>query len=319
LPPEENYTPFDVLMMANFPRPSTTDIEKQDLEHELINGKARVGNCDNKPLISVVVAVSNAVELLGRCIASVAGQIYPHKELIVIDGGSVDGTKDVIETHAHCIAHWESEPDRGIYHAWNKALKVVRGDWVYFLGADDYFIDEQVLARVAPYLSGGATNARVVYGLVHLVKADGSIIGTFGESWNRRGFFQLMTLPHQGVFHHRSLFSVHGGFNEEFRIAGDYELLLRELKSHDPVFIPDAMIAAMQFGGMSSDGRLGIETLREIKRARDLNGVTMVTPLWRWALVKAHVRRWLSQLLGQRWTKVMVNGYRRLTLRSSVD
>ena len=271
-----------------------------------------------EPLISVVVAVFNGVETLGRCIGSVTRQTYRHKELIIIDGGSVDGTKDVIEAHAPCIAHWESELDRGIYHAWNKALKVVQGDWVYFLGADDYFVDEHVLARVAPYLQDGGTDARVVYGRVHLVKADGSIIGTFGEAWNRKSFFQLMTLPHQGVFHHRSLFSTHGDFNEEFRIAGDYELLLRELKSHDPVFIPDGTIAAMQFGGMSSDGRLGLDTLREIKRARDFNGVTMVAPLWRWALVKAHVRRFLSRLLGDEWGRVVVNSYRRLTLRSPV-
>lgn len=272
-----------------------------------------------EPLISVIVAVFNGVETLGRCIDSVTRQTYRHKELIVIDGGSVDGTKDVIEAHARRIAHWESERDRGIYHAWNKALKVAQGDWVYFLGADDYFVDEHVLARVAPYLQRGPTDAQVVYGRVHLVKADGSIIGTFGEAWNRRSFFQLMTLPHQGVFHRRSLFEEHGGFNEEFRIAGDYELLLRELKSHDPVFIPGGTIAAMQFGGMSSDGRLALETLREIKRARDLNGVTMVAPLWRWALVKAYVRRFSSRLFGQAWTRVMVNGYRRLTFRSSVE
>ncbi|MGC4099090.1 MAG: hypothetical protein QM706_18420 [Nitrospira sp.] len=128
-----------------------------------------------------------------------------------------------------------------------------------------------------------------------------------------------MTLPHQGVFHHRSLFEEHGGFNEEFRIAGDYELLLRELKCRDPLFIEDCTITAMQFGGLSSSGRLSVETLGEIKRARDLNGITMVSPLWRWALVKAYARRWLSQLLGQQWAKVVVNGYRRLTFRPSID
>lgn len=305
--------------MADLPGPSTTDREKQDLNRVSIDGNVRVDNRDNEPFISVVVAVSNAVESLGRCIDSVAGQTYPHKELIVIDGGSVDGTKDVIESHAHRIAHWESERDRGIYHAWNKALKVVRGDWVYFLGADDYFIDEQVLARVAPCLKGGATNARILYGRVDLVRRDGSVIGTFGEPWSRSKFFQLMSLHHQGVFHHRSLFLERGCFNEEFRIAGDYELLLRELKSHDPVFISDVTIAAMQFGGMSSDGRLALETLREIKRARDINGVTMIAPLWRWAFMKAYARRILSRLFGQTWTKAMVNGYRRVTFRSSVD
>ncbi len=274
---------------------------------------------DEEPFISVVVAVFNAAETLGRCLTSVSTQTYGNRELVVIDAGSQDGTIEVIEAHVHCIAHWESKRDRGIYHAWNKALRVVRGNWVYFLGADDYLADEHVLARVVPKLKGGSRGPRVVYGRVNLVRKDRSVIATLGSQWNRKQFFQLMTLPHQGVFHHRSLFEERGVFNEEFRVAGDYELLLRELKFRDPLFIEDCTITSMQFGGMSSSGRLSVETLGEIKRARDLNGITTVAPLWRWALVKAHVRRWLSQLLGQQLAKVVVNSYRRLTFRPSVD
>lgn len=271
-----------------------------------------------EPLISVVVATFNAVETLDRCIKSVSGQTYRYKELIIIDGASKDGTVEVLKRNSEKIAYWVTESDRGIYNAWNKALKVAQGDWVYFLGADDYFIDEHALARVALHLKGRSTLARVAYGRVDLVRKDGSVIETFGSPWNRQKFFELMTLPHQGVFHHRSLFQEHGCFNEEFRIAGDYELLLRELKSRDPLFIADITIAAMQFGGMSSDGRSAVETLREIKRARDLNGVAAVSPLWRWALVKAYARRFLSCLFGQEWARMVVNCYRRLTFRSPV-
>lgn len=278
----------------------------------------QVNDVDAKPLISVVVATFNAVSTLERCIKSVSGQTYRRKELILIDGDSQDGTVEVLKRNSEAIAYWISEPDRGIYNAWNKALKVAHGDWVYFLGADDYFVDEHVLAEVAPSLTGGSPGARVVYGRVNLVRKDGSVIATFGSPWNRKRFFQLMTLPHQGIFHHRSLFQEHGCFNEEFRIAGDYELLLRELKSRDPLFIADATIAAMQFGGMSSDGRSAVETLLEIKRARDLNGVTTISSLWRWALVKAYGRRFLSRLFGQEWARVVANCYRRLTFRAPV-
>lgn len=278
----------------------------------------QTNDVDGDPLISVVVATFNAAATLDRCIKSVSGQTYRRIELIVIDGDSQDGTVEILKRNSEKIAYWVSEPDRGIYNAWNKALKVAQGDWVYFLGADDYFADEHALARVAPYLKIESTGARVVYGRVNLVRKDGSVIATFGSPWNRKLFFQLMTLPHQGVFHHRSLFEEHGGFNEEFRIAGDYEWLLRELKSHDPVFLENGTITAMQFGGMSSDGRLAVETLLEIKRARDLNGITTGAFLWRWALLKAYVRRLLSQLLGTVWTRIVVNGYRRLTFRAPV-
>jgi glycosyltransferase involved in cell wall biosynthesis len=298
-----------------------TASEGMDIQNGKLRGigsTVRAFTNEVEPLVSVVVAVFNGVGTLARCVDSVTCQTYPHKELIVIDGGSVDGTKGVIEAHAHRIAYWESEPDRGIYHAWNKALKVVRGDWVYFLGADDYFSDELVLARVAPLLESRGKDFRVAYGRVNLVRNDGSVIATFGSSWDRKRFFQLMTLPHQGVFHHRSLFQEHGGFNEEFRIAGDYELLLSELKSRDPLFIPDVTIAAMQFGGMSSDGRSAVEALREIKRAQDIHGVSAVSPLWRWALAKAYMRRFLSSLFGEEWARAAANCYRRLTFRSPV-
>jgi len=277
----------------------------------------QVERVDAQPLISVVVAVFNGRATLQRCLDSVVGQTYPHTELIVIDGGSKDGTVQLLEANRHKITYWISEHDRGIYHAWNKALNVVQGDWVYFLGADDYFVDEHVLARVAPYLQNGTTDARVVYGLVNLVRTDGSVIAAFGEPWSRKKFMQVMTLPHQGVFHHRSLFD-RGGFNEEFRIAGDYELLLRELKSHDPRFLERETIAAMRFGGVSSEGRLAVETLQEFKRARVLHGITSASPLWRWALIKAYVRRGVLQLFGQECARTVTNWYRRLTFRSSV-
>lgn len=293
-------------------------MEIQQLNHSLNDSMVRTSELEAEPLISVVVAVYNGVETLTRCIDSVSGQTYKNRELIVIDGGSVDGTKDLIESNSQHIAYWESERDRGIYHAWNKALNVAHGDWMIFLGADDYFVDDNALARIASHLQRNSLFARVIYGRVDLVRKDGTVIGTFGSQWNRKRFSQLMTLPHQGVFHHRSLFQEGGYFNEEFRIAGDYELLLRELKSRDPIFIADVKVASMQFGGMSSDQRFSIETLREIRRAQILNGVTTVSIPWLWAFVKAQVRHFLYRVLGNASARFLVNMYRRLTLRRPI-
>ena len=310
--------PQHVVIMRRCNSTSSRDMEYQHVNPILSDSMVRTSGVEAEPLISVVVAVFNGVETLTRCIDSVSRQTYNNRELIVMDGGSVDGTRDLIERNAQHIAYWESERDRGIYHAWNKALEVAHGDWVYFLGADDYFFDDYVLALVTPHLKRRSTYARVVYGRVDLVRKDGSVIETFGSPWNRKRFFQLMTLPHQGVFHHRSLFQEHGHFNEEFRIAGDYELLLRELKSRDPVFIVDVTIAAMQFGGMSSDQRFSIETLREIRRARELNSIKVIPIPWLWVFLKAHARRFLYRSLGNTMTRVLANIYRRLTLRCPV-
>ena len=97
------------------------------------------------PLISVVTAVFNCKSTLQQCLDSVAQQTYAHIELIVIDGGSTDGTVELIQANAQRIAYWISEPDRGIYNAWNKALAKATGDWICFLGTDDYLLDAQVM------------------------------------------------------------------------------------------------------------------------------------------------------------------------------
>lgn len=89
---------------------------------------------DSKPVTSVIVAVYNGAKTLQRCIDSVSNQTYPQKELIIIDGGSADGTVDILRVNNDKIAYWKFKPDRGIYHAWNKALDHVQGAWIYFWG-----------------------------------------------------------------------------------------------------------------------------------------------------------------------------------------
>lgn len=273
-----------------------------------------------EPLISIVIAVFNGAEHLQRSIGSVLNQTYPNRELLIIDGGSTDGTVETIKKHRSAFAYWESKPDRGICHAWNKALEHTRGDWVYFLGADDYFCDSNVLKNMVPYLTDNSSGLRVVYGRVNQVAEAGSIIGTFGDHWERLGkrFKSVMSIPHQGVFHHRSLFEIHGRFDESYRIAGDYELLLRELKSRAARFVPDVEVANMQYGGMSSSPLRAIHTLREIARSRKKHKVRGLALLWHWTFLKANIRYLLNLALGERAADFIANKYRLLTNRKPI-
>ena len=100
------------------------------------------------PLISIIVAVFNGKETLQQCIDSVAQQTYQNKELIVIDGGSNDGTLDLLNQNSSRLT-WLSEPDSGVYSAWNKGLARAKGEWVCFLGADDFLWDANVLEQMA--------------------------------------------------------------------------------------------------------------------------------------------------------------------------
>jgi hypothetical protein len=265
----------------------------------------RVDDGQARPLISVVVATFNAVTTVGRCIKSVSEQTYPHKELIMIDGGSTDGTVELLKANSQKISYWISEPDRGIYHAWNKALPRVRGEWICFLGADDYLWDPTVLAGISEQFRPLTSGIRVVYGQNMLVNGRGEQLYSVGAPWKTsKGKFQSgMCLPHPGMMHHRSLFEQHGPFDESFRIAGDYELLLRELKCADALFIPDLIIAGVRHGGISSKPDSALLVLSEARRAQRMHGQKVPALLWVWSMIKVYVRILLWRLFGERVTR----------------
>jgi glycosyltransferase involved in cell wall biosynthesis len=254
------------------------------------------------PLISVVVALFQGADTLQRCIDSVAGQTYAAKELIVVDGGSTDGTREILRRNESRISYWESEPDRGIYHAWNKGIARARGEWITFLGSDDYFWTADVLERMAPVLARAYPAVRIVYGAAVRVNRDGEEVVRVGEDWAtaKRTFAQVMNVPHPGLMHHRSVFADHGGFDESFRIAGDYELLLRELRGRDALFVPDIVVAGVQHGGISATPRGRLLSLTESRLAQRRHGIGRPGRVWMIAYAKAVLRLGLWRILGSR-------------------
>src|SRR5206468_3726676 len=109
----------------------------------------------------------------------------------------------------------------------------------------------------------------VVYGKVAIVSKENEIIKILGKPWNisRLEFLRKMSLPHQGVMHHRTLFELRGNFDESFKISGDYDLLLRELKTGNADFLSDVIVAGMQTGGLSSSFRNIRKTIKEAELA----------------------------------------------------
>lgn len=247
------------------------------------------------PRISVVIAVRNRRGTLARCLESVP-QSW---ELLVVDGASTDGSVQVIEQHAPRIAWWRSEPDRGVYSAWNKALRHVRGAWVLFLGADDWL--ESGVQILDDALGHVSKDIAVAYGRVRLVSPGGREIAVVGQPWSlcgprlRRG----MALPHQGVFHRRKLFEDRRCFDESFAIAGDYEFLLRELTRRPAHFlVRGPVVANMSVGGLSMQGCRLLQHVREIRRAQEMHGVfkngIRYRAMWTRAVMRACAERWLG-------------------------
>lgn len=272
-----------------------------------------------QPLVSVVVAVLNGAATLPRCLDSVARQTYPRKELIVMDGGSTDGTVGLLQENRAAISYWESAPDRGIYHAWNKALARATGDWVCFLGADDFLWSDDVLARLAPALAGAPPAVRVVYGRVVVVSRAGEVLRVEGGPWpeRRRGFRRTMNVPHPGLMHHRALFEEHGPFDEGLRLCADYDLLLRELKTRDARFVPDVTVAGVQHGGVSYSPAAMPRMLEEqarIRRKHGLPGLADPRGFSR-VLLKMQATAVITRLVGEDGFRRLADGLRRVRRR----
>ena len=266
------------------------------------------------PLISIIVAVYNAKATMQQCIDSVTHQTYPNKELIIIDGGSTDGTLALLEENHNKFSYWVSEPDCGIYNAWNKGLAQAKGEWICFLGADDYFWDTTVLERMAVKLELLPENIRVAYGQIMLIDLDGQPPRSKGEPWEKikDQFKQFMCIPHVGTMHRRSLFDQHGNFDESFRIAGDYEFLLRELTTGDASFIPDIVTAGQHLGGISTGKGNYLRTLREVARAQRVHGKLLPARYVLKEMKKECLRLLLWKVLGDGLARKLLDKRRRI-------
>ncbi len=266
-----------------------------------------------QPLITIITSTYNAAGHLPDAIKSIREQTYGNIEWIVVDGASRDGTLDILRQNEDVIDYWMSEPDKGIYDAWNKGIRHATGEWILFLGADDYLWTQDVLQKMAAMLDSAYPAYRVVYGKVALVNQAGEGIYFPGEAWERvrNRFRSVMCLPHTALFHHRDLFRVHGEFDTSFRISGDYEFLLRELKDREAMFV-DIVIAGMSLGGISSNPATSERMLFEMRRATRENGRIFPGIPWLLAAVRHMLRRVLWRLLGERGARHLLDMGRRL-------
>lgn len=274
---------------------------------------------ENKdPLITVIIAVYNGKATLPQCIESFIRQTYQKKQLIIIDGGSNDGTVAVLEENREHIDYWLSEPDRGIYNAWNKALPHVKGEWICFLGADDFFWDEKVLAKLAEHLEKLPLSTRLAYGRIMVVDPGGNELYPLGAPWHEikdRFTHSTMCIPHPAVMHRKSLFEQHGRFDESFRIAADYEFLLRELPLAEIAFIPDVIVAGVRQGGISSTSANLSMALDEIRRAQRMHGYFPPWHIKFASMLSINVRLFLVKAFGDARVRKMINWSKRVSLR----
>jgi glycosyltransferase involved in cell wall biosynthesis len=222
------------------------------------------------PSISIITAVRNGGELFRDTVESVATQNYEQIEYIVIDGQSSDGTVDVIRAYASKISHWSSEPDRGIADAFNKGIAIAKGEYLLFLNSDDRLSAPDAVARMA--------NAIMANGWPVLIYGDCRVVSRATREqryvarivFEPEAFRRGATLPHPGLFMHRSYFERFGVYDVSFRIAMDYEILLRGALEVRVVHVPE-IVTEVSDGGVST--RNGALVISEIVRAMRMHGV----------------------------------------------
>lgn len=214
--------------------------------------------------ITIIVAVYNGAKTMQACLDSIVRQTYPYVELIVMDGGSLDGTIEILRNNAHHLSFWDSQKDRGIAHAWNKARNHTTGKWVLFLGSDDRLLDENVLADMTEILSNDITHD-VIYG--KCLTEGGEFHGKIWGGGDITALRRRMCIPHIATFHRREFMEAVGPFDETFRMAMDYELLLRK-KLLSARFV-DRLVTVM--GGEGVSARMIKNSLLESRKAQIKN------------------------------------------------
>jgi glycosyltransferase involved in cell wall biosynthesis len=268
-------------------------------------------------LFTVVTAVYNGAARLESTLLSVLGQSYADVEYIVIDGGSTDGTLEVLRKYDSSIDYWVSEPDRGVYDAFNKACRLVSGSWTIFLGAGDVFYDTEVLTLIAEVVRDVGRETEIVYGKVCLTKSGNIPVDTLNCPWNQmygRWKSGRPMLPHhQGVFHRDRLLSVEAPFDTIYKIAADSKLLYRSIQRAQPVFA-DVIVASASIGGVSTDVRHSMAAAKEVIRInRELGFTNYLHQLWFFS--KAALKATINKLGGETVSRFCIDEYRRLTGR----
>lgn len=226
--------------------------------------------------ISIVTVAYNASKTIEQTIQSVLGQTYSNIEYIVIDGGSSDGTQEIIEKYSDKIAYYSSEKDGGIYFGMNKGVEKCSGEYIGLLNADDVYYDSEVIESVAKKLVESKTDA--LYGdLLYVEETDLSKVVRrwISGKYDRRNFLKGWMPPHPTFFIKKSAYEKFGTFNTQFRFAADYELMLRMLFKHklSAVYLNQTLIK-MRVGGVSNSSvKNRLKANQEDREAWRINGI----------------------------------------------
>lgn len=225
---------------------------------------------------SVITVAYNSAATIRATLRSVAAQTWASVEHIVIDGGSADGTADIVRQEGKHVATLISEPDHGIYDAMNKGLRLASGDVICFLNADDRYADPGVLARVAVPMAAGDLDMLMGDVAFFRPSRPDRLIRRYRSVRFQPDRIAWGWMPaHPALFVSREVFEAVGPFRTDYRIAADYEWVARAFVLARPRYRHlHEVLVHMQMGGASTQGWRSTWLLnREVMRACRENGI----------------------------------------------
>lgn len=191
----------------------------------------------NLPLISIITVSYNAVKTIEHTILSVIHQSYKNIEYIILDGGSTDGTVDIIKKYQNHLSYWASEPDKGIYDAMNKGICMARGEWLNFMNCGDCFYTKNVLAEV---FSKDYSDFDILYGQTEFVSSFYKKIKCPAPLAE---ITQNMVFSHQSTFIRSSLMKK-DPYDLTYKIISDYHFFLKQYQKHTAFKELDVVVAS---------------------------------------------------------------------------
>lgn len=222
--------------------------------------------------LTIVIATYNAEKYLNTCLEYILKIKTKEVELVIIDGASNDSTIEIINRYRDSIDYYISEPDKGIYDAWNKAISVANGDWIAFIGSDDIIIPDSIF-HILNNLHTIQKDIEFIFSKAEIISSKHEILGYRGKEYRFDEFNNGMSISHVFALHKRSVFQKYGLFDINYKICADYEFLMRFNNNLKSIFIP-IITVKMLIGGMSFSLKAIIESYK-IRRMYKYNPIIL--------------------------------------------
>lgn len=228
-------------------------------------------NC--QPLISIITVAYNAVSTIEETILSVINQTYPNIEYIIIDGGSTDGTIDIINKYEDKITYWISEPDKGIYDAMNKGIDKATGEWINFMNCGDTFYSNTTIDDV---FKKANLKSDIIYGNTNLLYS----VGNYIKSGDKVSDINYMPFCHQSSFV-KTIFMKEYNFDLQYKICADKNFFRIMYKTNKSFEYVDIIIS-------NYDANFGISSTNYKQLIHEIGLIEEKNNTWKWKLYKTY-------------------------------